>query len=182
MKRIIFSYSIILVLGLSAICFGQENKTTSVSNFLQQAAIFGLNGISVSRFALTKLKNNQLAFYAVTAHNDYARVNLKLLALAAKKNIALTDLASDSSAIMEAAIENNGVSHPKEGPLRLKNSLDISYLKMMIEDLETIISYYESNADTDDIDLRRHVLVCLPMFKKNIIEAVSFTQPVLAKE
>lgn len=182
MKRIIFSYSVILILGLSAICLGQQNEKTSVSNFLQQAAIFGLNGTSVSQFAITKLNNNQLASYAVSAHNDYARVNLKLLALADKKDIDLPDLASDSSAIMEVAIEDNSVSNANEGPLRLKNPLDLSYLKMMIEDFQTAISYYESNLDTDDTDLKQHVLECLPIFKKNIVEAISFTQPVLAKE
>ncbi|RZM19273.1 MAG: DUF4142 domain-containing protein, partial [Pedobacter sp.] len=175
-------FCMFFIVAQESICLGQSNPKITKESFLQQAELFMLNGVSLSKYAQVKVKNSQLKQYAISAHNDYVKVNRQLLALAAQGKIELPNLQADSAAILEIPFDEKIVSTPVEGPLRLKNIFDASLLKMMIEDFQTAIDYYELSLNDVDVDLKQHVTICLPIFKKNLMEAINFTQPVLAKD
>jgi len=187
MKTSLLRYFISFILVLPVICMGQPNQTKSES-FLQQAELYGLNGVSVAKFAHSKIKNSHLKKYAVAAHNDYVNLNQSLTALADKKKIELLNMKADSSSTIAVADEtlneplDSDEAADEKGPLKLKHPLDRSFLKMMIDDFQIVISYYESSLNTDDADLKQYMESALPVFRKNMMEAIGFTQQVLAKE
>ncbi len=169
------------------ICFGstmgQEKKSISNETFLQQAEIDGLNGVSLGIFAQKKVVDRHLRKYSIMTHNDHVKVNRKLLMLADKKCVSLPNILADSSSLNELPVDISMQFSLDETPDKVKNIFDVSYVRMMIEDYQNSIKFYENSSNTTDPDIKNYIDECLPVFRKNLQQAIRFTQQVvLARE
>ncbi|RZM28553.1 MAG: DUF4142 domain-containing protein [Pedobacter sp.] len=177
------SFLFIIFFICTGTTIGQEKKPISNETFLQQAEIDGLNGVSLGVFAQKKVVDKHLRKYSIMAHNDHVMVNNKLLLLAEKKNVSLPNILSDSSSLKELPVDRNMQFSSDETPDRVKNIFDVSYVSMMIEDYQNSIKFYENSSNTTDPDIKNYIEECLPVFRKNLQQAIRFTQQVvLARE
>ncbi|TCD00163.1 DUF4142 domain-containing protein [Pedobacter psychroterrae] len=182
MKYAVTFFSIILLM-LSMGTIGQEKKPISNETFLQQSEIDGINGVALGIFAQKKVVDKHLRKYSILAHNDQVKVNNKLLLLAGKKNVSLPNILADPSLLKEIPVDMDMQFSSDETPDRVKNIFDVSYVKMMIEDYQNSVKFYESSLNTTDPDIKNHIHECLPVFRKNLQYAIRFTQQVvLARE
>lgn len=162
---------------------GQGKQSISNESFLQQAEIDGLNGVSLGIFAQKKVVDKHLRKYSIMTHNDQIKVNRKLLMLAGKKHVSLPNILADSSSLNELPVDVSMQFSIEETPDRVKNIFDVSYVRMMIEDYQNSIKFYENSSNTTDPDIKNYIDECLPVFKKNLQLAIRFTQQaVLARE
>jgi len=182
MKYAVSFCSIILFIFCKS-TIGQENTPISNETFLQQAEIDGLNGTALGIFAQKKVVDKHLRRYSLLAHNDQVKVNNKLLLLAGRKQVLLPNLLADSISLKELPVDISMQFSSDETPERVKHIFDVSYVKMMIEDYQNSIKFYENNLNTTDPDIKNYIDECLPVFRKNLQQAIRFTQQVvLARE
>ena len=177
--KYIISFLFMIFFICAGSTMGQEKRTINNETFLQQAEIDGLNGVSLGIFAQKKVVDKHLRRYSILAHNDQVKVNNKLLLLAGKKNVSLPNIIADSSSLKELPVDSNMLFSSDETPNKVKNIFDVSYVKMMIEDYQNSIKFYESSSNTTDPDIKNYIDECLPVFRKNLQYAIRFTQQVV---
>ncbi len=183
MKYALPLFSCILVFLTSLNSFGQDKAPVSNEHFLQQAEIDAVNVVSLGIFAQKKVVDKQLKKYSLMAHNESIKANKKLLALAIKKNVSLPNLLADSSNLEELPLPDNMLFSSEETPDLVKNIFDVSYVKMMIEDHNNIIRFYERSSNTADADIKSYIDEYLPVLKRNLQHVIKFTsQRMLARE
>jgi putative membrane protein len=131
--------------------------TKSPADFLTAAAQGGMAEVELAKIASTRATDPELKSFAQLMSADHAKVNAELKALAAKKNIPLPgDVGSHRSTIDDLKARSGA-------------DFDAAYIDAMVEDHETDVAEFQSQADnSSDPDVKAFAAKVLPTLKAHL--------------
>jgi putative membrane protein len=136
------------------VAIGSVKLSRSDRTFLEKAAQSGMKEVAVSRAVATKLTNPGLRELAQMMITEHSAANSELMALAARKGVALP-------------ADDNGM---KEGNRWAKNDKDVDdeYLEEMKDDHQDAIDIFQAGAKTEDAEIAAFARKTLPKLQAHL--------------
>ncbi len=138
--------------------------TSGPSGFITDAAQGGVAEVAMGQVALKNSQNAEVKKFAQMMITDHTKVNTELKALAAKKNVTVTDDIGKHKATMDKLTGQTGPG------------FDRTYVDAMVNDHEADVAEFQKQADNaTDPDVKAFAAKTLPTLKKHL-EAIKAIQ------